>query len=70
MSLFVIRFYTDHVICSLPLGILKEKGDELFVPPLPEDKKAAMNKMNFGTVDKIYLEYDKPFLSPEISEVK
>ena len=62
------KFYADHVICSVPLGILKEK-DDLFMPPLPKDKRDAMAKLNFGTVDKILLEYDRPFLSPDISEV-
>ncbi len=40
------------------------------MPPLPEDKRQAMAKLNFGTVNKILLEYDRPFLSPDISEVR
>jgi len=62
------KFYTDHLICTVPLGVLKEQED-LFVPPLPKEKREAMSKLNFGTVNKIFLEYDRPFLSPEISEV-
>ena len=62
------KFYTDHVICTVPLGVLKEKPD-LFVPALPAEKTEAMKKLNFGTVNKVYLEYERPFLSPEISEV-
>ena len=34
-----------------------------------QDKKAALNKLNFGTVNKIFLEYERPWLSPEITEV-
>ena len=62
------KFYTDHVICTVPLGFLKEKP-KLFEPVLPKYKIDAMNRLNFGTVNKIFLEYDKPFLSPAISEV-
>ena len=62
------KFYTDHVICTVPLGFLKEKP-QLFEPILPKYKIDAMNRLNFGTVNKIFLEYDKPFLSPTISEI-
>ena len=62
------KFYTDYVICTVPLGFLKAKPT-LFNPPLPKIKTDAMDRLNFGTVNKIYLEYDKPFLSPSISEV-
>ncbi len=62
------KFYADHVVCTLPLGLLKERRD-LFMPPLPEDKRRAMERLNFGTVNKILLEYERPFLSPDISEV-
>lgn len=63
------KFYTDHVICTIPLGVLKEEVNTLFSPPLPEEKFEAIERLLFGTVDKIFLEYDRPFLNPEISEV-
>ena len=28
-----------------------------------------MNKLNFGTVNKIFLDFEFPFLSPDISEI-
>ena len=84
-------YYTDHVICTLPLGWLKTKKvlsaeeilvpiaivlkfcqlflfKDLFVPELPKDKQDAMEKLSFGTVDKIFLEYDRPFLAPILTE--
>ncbi len=54
---------------TIPLGVLQAKADKLFVPPLPPDKKAAMMKLNFGTVNKIFLDFEFPFLSPDISEI-
>ena len=63
------KFYADHVICTIPLGVLKDKHLTLFSPQLPDSKIKAMDKLYFGTVDKIFLQYDMPFLAPEISEL-
>ncbi|XP_013098285.1 spermine oxidase [Stomoxys calcitrans] len=62
-------FNAEHVICTIPLGVLKEYHKELFDPELPQYKQESLEHLMFGTVDKIYLEYDRPFLSAEISEV-
>ncbi|KAK9509174.1 hypothetical protein O3M35_006546 [Rhynocoris fuscipes] len=62
-------FLADHLICTIPLGVLKDKADSLFIPPLPPQKREAIDKLLFGTVDKIFLSYDRPFLHPDISEV-
>ncbi|XP_044737394.1 spermine oxidase isoform X1 [Chrysoperla carnea] len=63
------KFQCDHVICTIPLGVLKDKVDTLFTPSLPTYKVEAIERLLFGTVDKIFLEYDRPFLSANISEV-
>uniref|UniRef100_A0A336MCA5 CSON015070 protein n=1 Tax=Culicoides sonorensis TaxID=179676 RepID=A0A336MCA5_CULSO len=63
------KFYADHVIVTIPLGVLKEHNKTLFVPELPQFKIEAIDRLLFGTVDKIYLEYDRPFLNPSITEV-
>lgn len=63
------RFYANHVICTVPLGVLKHKANTLFQPRLPEYKLEAIERLLFGTVDKIILEYDRPFLNPNITEV-
>lgn len=62
-------FYADHVIVTLPLGVLKTQANEIFIPPLPEYKLESIEKLCFGVVDKIFLRYDRPFLNPEISEI-
>lgn len=63
------KFYADHVICTAPLGVLKECGRTMFDPPLPDYKMDSVNRLCFGVVDKIYLEYERPFLNPGLSEV-
>ena len=59
----------EHMICTLPLGVLKEKANDMFEPPLPNYKLEAIDRLLFGTVDKIFLEYERPFLNPGVSEV-
>lgn len=62
-------FQADQIICTIPLGVLKQNMDTLFQPPLPDYKKEAVERLLFGTVDKILLEYERPFLHPSITEV-
>ncbi|KAL8705343.1 MAG: hypothetical protein Q9201_001542 [Fulgogasparrea decipioides] len=50
----------DRVILTTPLGILKE-GSLTFDPPLPKWKIEAIDRLGFGTLNKIVLVYDKPF---------
>jgi monoamine oxidase len=60
----------EHVIVTVPLGVLKDQvTKELFNPKLPQYKIESIEKLLFGTVDKIFLEYDRPFLNPTIQEV-
>ncbi|XP_050085685.1 spermine oxidase [Anopheles aquasalis] len=62
-------YEADHVICTLPLGVLKEQGEVIFAPALPQYKMDSIESLLFGTVDKIFLEYDRPFLNAAISEI-
>lgn len=62
-------FYANHVICTIPLGVLKEKASTLFEPSLPQYKLESLERLLFGAVDKIFLEYDRPFLNPDITEI-
>ncbi|XP_034488429.1 peroxisomal N(1)-acetyl-spermine/spermidine oxidase [Drosophila innubila] len=62
-------FHAGHVICTIPLGVLKHTHKTLFDPELPHYKQESIENLMFGTVDKILLVYDRPFLSADISEV-
>lgn len=63
------KFIGETVICTVPLGVLKEKAGTLFSPPLPQYKLEAIDRLLFGTVNKIFLVYERPFLNSDISEV-
>ncbi|KAL8842537.1 MAG: hypothetical protein Q9170_000491 [Blastenia crenularia] len=50
----------DQIILTTPLGVLKEES-LIFDPPLPKWKLAPINRLGFGTLNKIVLVYDRPF---------
>lgn len=62
-------FYANHVICTIPLGVLKDKVSTLFEPALPQYKLESIERLLFSAVDKIFLEYERPFLNPDITEI-
>lgn len=49
----------DHIICTLPLGVLKTFASHMFKPKLPEEKMAAIANLGYGCPVKIYFEYKK-----------
>jgi hypothetical protein len=51
---------TDRVICTLPLGVLKQNVIK-FVPELSDQKTVSMARVGFGTMNKIYLQFEEPF---------
>ena len=55
------------ILKTIP-GVL-EKNPTLFQPPLPKEKTDSMKNLVFGTVNKIFIAYEKPFLNPDISEI-
>ncbi|XP_046549103.1 spermine oxidase-like [Haliotis rubra] len=54
-------FKADYVIITPSVGVLKEREGTLFDPPLPDDKKYVLKNMGYGTVNKIYLEWETRF---------
>lgn len=53
-------FDADHIVLTTPLGVLKD-GNVEFDPPLPDWKKGPIQRLGFGTLNKVILVYDKPF---------
>ncbi|XP_006263045.1 peroxisomal N(1)-acetyl-spermine/spermidine oxidase isoform X1 [Alligator mississippiensis] len=58
-------FLADHVIVTVPLGFLKEHHKTFIQPSLPLQKVEAINQLGFGTNNKIFLEFEKPFWDPD-----
>jgi len=63
------RFTADHLICTLPLGVLQERAATIFQPPLPPERLTAIQRLGFGTVNKIFLEYERPVLPAGVTEL-
>ncbi|MED6279584.1 hypothetical protein CHARACLAT_002172 [Characodon lateralis] len=55
------RIVADHVIVTVPLGYLKRHHSSLFQPPLPLHKLHSIQRLGFGTNNKIFVEFDAPW---------
>ncbi|KAM4590787.1 peroxisomal N(1)-acetyl-spermine/spermidine oxidase-like [Odontesthes bonariensis] len=55
------RIAADHVIVTVPLGYLKRHHATLFHPPLPLHKLHSIQRLGFGTNNKIFVEFDVPW---------
>lgn len=53
----------EHLICTIPIGCLKQTHRSLFTPPLPQVKVNALRKLGYGCVDKLYVMFDRDFES-------
>ncbi|MCJ1391728.1 hypothetical protein MMC18_004593 [Xylographa bjoerkii] len=49
-----------HVVLTTPLGVLKDRSIK-FKPELPSWKLDSIDRLGFGTLNKVILVYDKPF---------
>ena len=50
----------SHVVITVPLGVLKSGAIE-FVPPLPADRQAVIDRTGFGNMEKVVLSFAEPF---------
>ncbi|KPJ20122.1 Spermine oxidase [Papilio machaon] len=54
-------YAAKSVIVTLSVGVLKERHNQLFNPPLPAEKVTAINTLQLCVLDKIYIEFTKPW---------
>ncbi|PHH73963.1 hypothetical protein CDD80_3447 [Ophiocordyceps camponoti-rufipedis] len=54
----------DCVVCTVPLGVLKQSSIA-FDPPLPPWKKGVIDRLGFGILNKVVLTYDEVFWDPD-----
>lgn len=62
------EFYSDHVIVTVPLGVLKNNRIA-FNPPLPKRINKAIKKLEMGSVNKFLLVWDKPFWNTNLQYI-
>ena len=58
-------FTSDYVICSVPLGVLKNDSI-IFSPNLPSDMRSSINKVGFGTVTKLAIKFTNQFWDSDV----
>ena len=58
-------FSADHVIVTLPLGVLKQNNVR-FVPELSLEKREAIAKLGMGVLNKCYLQFPYAFWPSDI----
>lgn len=58
-------YTANEVVCTIPLGVLKERRDTIFQPSLPSDYKTVINSLGFGTLDKIFMVYSHAWWAEE-----
>ena len=49
----VETYRAKHVVCTQSVGCLKQTMQELFVPPLPQSKRMCIQKLGFGTINRV-----------------
>lgn len=54
-------YSTDHVIVTIPIGVLQARHQTLFTPSLPERKILTIENYGNGNLGKIFLEFERPF---------
>lgn len=52
-------FAAKAVICTISVGVLKDCHMNIFSPPLPTLHRNVIEKIGFGTINKIFLHFDE-----------
>lgn len=53
-----VELTARRVICTLPLGVLKQQSDQLFQPSLPVPLQASLGRLGYGCLEKVWLAFD------------
>jgi spermine oxidase len=58
-----IAYRARYVISTTSLGYLKQYHRRFFVPALPLAKQRSIERLGFGTINKLFLFFDKPIFT-------
>ncbi|OTF82840.1 peroxisomal N(1)-acetyl-spermine/spermidine oxidase-like protein [Euroglyphus maynei] len=57
----------DHIIITSSIGFLKENlKNDFFSFDFPEEKRQIIQAIGFGTINKVFLEFDIPFWNDQV----
>lgn len=54
-------YHTEHVICTIPLNVVKARHKSIFRPALPPAKILAIETMGCEVAGRINIEFEEPF---------
>lgn len=63
-----VEYTAKTVLCTIPLGVLKQQTVQFF-PPLSKEKQKAINQLEVGQYNKVILEFAKNFLPEDMHYV-
>ena len=61
-------FVAEKAVVTFPLGVLKKAGVK-FDPPLPAEKQSAIDRLNMGVLNKVYLKFPETFWDEEVESI-
>ncbi|KAJ3248254.1 hypothetical protein HDU78_001259 [Chytriomyces hyalinus] len=62
------EFHARNIICTIPLGVLKETGGPEFIPQIPEPHQKAISNLGFGLLNKVVLEFESGFWPSNVDD--
>jgi hypothetical protein len=65
----LVTYQTKYVVCTQSIGCLKRTMHEMFVPPLPYAKQMSIERLGFGTINKVCLNDVVFFVSQKIGSI-
>ena len=52
-------YEAKYVLCTMPLGVLKDQHGKIFEPRLPDEKIRAIENLGFGVLNKFFFVFDQ-----------
>lgn len=62
-------FPADYVVITTPLGFLKDKAQNFFIPNLPARKMDAIKSLGFGHMNRFFVQFPEPICLKDEGEI-